>query len=100
MSIVEKGGFISDSRNGTTVTFGAKVSFLENVLNNLFYAIISSVLTPKLYLLMAVNLKLLGSDANFDLDGFIERNKMMFINIINSIKEVVLNFIKEKNLIK
>lgn len=96
MSIVEKGGFISDSRNGTTVTFGAKVSFLENVLNNLFYAIISSVLTPKLYLLMAVNLKLLGSDANFDLDGFIERNKMMFINIINSIKEVVLSFIKEK----
>ena len=41
-----------------------------------------SVISPKIYVLMAINLKVMGREPNFDVTGFIEYFKTMLLGLI------------------
>jgi len=78
------------------VNFNAQMNFIENLLSNLAYVITSSVVSPKLYLLLGINLQMLGNETNFDLAAFIEMHKQMIVSIIRAIRDVLIQKLVEK----
>lgn len=75
------------------VNFGAEINFIENIMNNLAYIITMCILSPKLYLLLAVNLQLLGQQSNFSIDEFIEKHKQMIIQILRAVRDEIINYL-------
>ena len=78
------------------VNFNAQMNFIENLLSNLAYVITSSVVSPKLYLLLGINLQMLGNETNFDLAAFIEMHKQMIVAIIRTVRDVLIQKMVEK----
>lgn len=86
------------SEGGTETTqnnfnFNVKIHFIENILNNLAYVITSAIVSPKLYLLFEVNLKILGLQSNFSLTDFIDMHRKMIVDCIRSIRDQILAYI-------
>ena len=78
------------------VNFNAQMNFIENLLSNLAYVITSAVVSPKLYLLLGINLQMLGNETNFDLAAFIEMHKQMIASIIRAIRDALIQKLVEK----
>ncbi len=78
------------------VNFNVQMNFIEKLLSNLAYVITSAVISPKLYILLGINLQLLGKESNFDLAGFIEMYKEMLVSIIREIRDVLIQKLVEK----
>lgn len=74
-----------------TDKYSLNFSFLNNLLRSLTLSIVYGIISPKIYILMAINLKILGRDPNFDVAGFIEYFKTMLINLIRSITDNILS---------
>lgn len=72
-----------------------KANLIDNLLQALANVIVMSALTPKIYLLMAINLKVLGQEANFDLMTFIDSFRSMIVGIIRTIRDNILNLFKD-----
>ena len=79
-----------DEYNGTD-KFSLNFSFLNNLLRSLTLSMVYGIISPKVYILMAINLKILGRNPNFDVAGFIEYFKTMLINLIRSITDNILS---------
>lgn len=75
------------------LNFGVQMNFIENLMNNLAYVIASSVLSPKVYLLILINLEILGRDTNFNLEGFIGQFKQLIVSLIRSIRDQLLEYL-------
>lgn len=73
--------------------FNVKVHFIENILNNLAYVITSAIVSPKLYLLFEVNLKILGLQSNFSLSDFIDMHRKLIVDCIRAIRDQIISFI-------
>lgn len=86
----------SDYELTDKVNFNAQMNFIENLLSNLAYVITSAVVSPKLYLLLGINLQLLGNETNFDLAAFIEMHKQMIASIIRTIRDELIQKLVEK----
>lgn len=84
------------SENAVELGFSAQANFLDKLLTNLSNVIVSSVISPKLYMLIALNKRLLGENEDFDIAGFIEANKNMLVDIIRSIRDIILNYMKDE----
>lgn len=75
------------------LNFGVQMNFIENLMNNLAYVIANSVLSPKVYLLILINLKLLGYNANFDLETFIGQFKQLITSILREIRDQLIRYL-------
>ena len=75
------------------VNAGVQVNFIENILNSLAEALVMTVLSPKVYLLLLINLKIIGRETNFNLIGFLEQYKQLIVEIIRSIRDMLLEFL-------
>ena len=71
-------------------------SLLDNLLNNLAYIITSSVLSPKVYLVLAINLKLLGEPTSPDMVKFIDANRNLVAEMIRMIRDEIVKFLVEQ----
>ena len=78
------------------VNFGLQINFIEKLMNNLANVIAQSILSPKVYLLILINLKLLGQDVNFNLEGFIEKFKQLITNLLRAIRDYLINYLVDK----
>lgn len=78
------------------VNFGLQINFTEKLMNNLANVIAQSILSPKVYLLILINLKLLGQDVNFNLEGFIEKFKQLITNLLRAIRDYLINYLVDK----
>lgn len=77
----------------TTVSFGVNMNFIERLLNNLAYVIVLSILSPKIYLLLKVNLEIVGQSTNYSLKDFIDIYKQMLVSLIRSIRDQLLKYL-------
>lgn len=75
------------------VNFGVQMNFIENLMNNLAYVIANSVLSPKVYLLLLINLELLGRNTNFSLEGFIGQFKQLLVSILREIRDQLIQYL-------
>lgn len=85
-----------DAREGDAINFGARMNFIENLMNNLAYVITSAVLSPKVYLLILINLEILGKDTNFNLEGFIGQFKQLIASLIRTIRDQLLKYLVDE----
>ena len=85
-----------DDREGDAINFGARMNFIENLMNNLAYVITSAVLSPKVYLLILINLEILGKDTNFNLEGFIGQFKQLIASLIRTIRDQLIKYLVDE----
>jgi hypothetical protein len=72
-----------------------KFNIINEFLQTLAYVLILTVLSPKLYLLIAVNLKIMGRESNFDLGAFIDHFKQLIAGIVKTIRDELMRLFKE-----
>ena len=82
-----------NAMEGDAINFGARMNFIENLMNNLAYVITSAVLSPKVYLLILINLEILGKDTNFNLEGFIGQFKQLIASLIRTIRDQLIKYL-------
>ena len=81
------------------VNFGVQMDFIENIMNSLAYTLVMSVLSPKVYLLLLLNLKIIGRESNFNLEEFLGQYKQLIADIIRSIRDQLLNYLQQELMI-
>lgn len=69
--------------------------FLNNLLKGLTLSLVYNIISPKIYMLMAINLKILGRQPNFDLSTFLETFKSMIINVVRGISNKIMEEMRE-----
>ena len=97
-SLTEISKMLSDVNYDTVEksNFNAEINFIENIMNNLAYVITVSILSPKLYLLLAINLKLLGQQTNFNINDFIDMHRKMIVEILRGVRDKLVSYLVEK----
>ena len=80
----------------SNVNFGVQMTFIENLLDSLAYTLVMCVLSPKVYLLLLINLKIIGRETNFNLEGFIGQYKQMIADLIRSIRDQLLIYLQNE----
>lgn len=78
-----------------TQEFALNYDFLNNILKGLTLSVVYGIISPKIYLLMAINLKIMGREPNFDLPSFIELFKNMLIDTIRGITDKILEEMRD-----
>lgn len=97
-SLREISAMVSDpqySQSGK-LHIGAQFSFIENLLDSLAYSIMMAILSPKLYLLLAVNLELLGQNRSFNINDFIDMHRQMITELLRAVRDSLLQFLTDK----
>ena len=81
-----------------SVTADMNGDMLTNLLMKLVYVIVTTIVSPKIYVLIMMNLKIMEEDASFDLQKFISQFKDMIVELIQSVKNAILDwFIEQLN---
>ena len=68
---------------------------LESLMEELAFAIVITVVSPKLYLLFAVNFAIMGKDTNFDLATFLDSFRNMIEGLITTIRDELIKKLKD-----
>lgn len=74
----------------------AELNFLENLLDALAYVIVVSVISPKLYLLLGINLQVMGQKNSMDIREYIVYFKQLLLSVCRSIKDWLLQAIQDE----
>lgn len=86
-------GLLTDRSERSETDFSLNANIVENVLSQLAYILVSIVLSPKLYLLMAVNLKILGKNTALSPKEFITNYRTLFVAIIRMVRDQLLGYL-------
>ena len=91
---------ISKTKPGQSGRYSLNVSVSADFINNLIKALISvvayAILSPKVYLLLLVNQKIVGGENNFTFDQYMATMKKMFVTIIRSVRDALMKYITEQ----
>ena len=85
--------------HGKNENYGVEINFIENILNSLAEVMTLTVLSPKVYLLLLINLKIIGRETNFNLEGFLIQYKQLIAEIIRSIRDIILEYLTQELMI-
>lgn len=80
-----------DEKN--VLNFNVQMNFIDNIINDLTTIIVSSLISPKLYLLLAINFKLMGIPGMPDIKSFMAMSKNMLIQMIRMIRDLIIKFL-------
>lgn len=72
------------------------LDFIENLLTNLATVLAQSFLSPKVYLLIAVNMKIMGEQTDVTIEMLIAKLKNLIVDMIRLIRDQILNYFTEK----
>lgn len=72
-----------------------RFNIVDNLIQTLAYVIVLTVLSPKIYLLIAVNLKIMGRESTFDLMSFMDNFKQLISGIVKTIRDELMRMLKE-----
>lgn len=76
--------------------FGVQVSFIDNLITNLCTQLTMAMLSPKVYLLILINLEMFGLTTNFTLRPFLENFSNLIRSLVKSIVDQVMQYLSEK----
>ena len=78
----------------TEADFKADISLIESFMSNLAGVLVRALISPKLYMLMGINMRVMGdANPNFDVGNFIRMNKNMMVSLIRSIRDELITLI-------
>lgn len=94
-SLTEISALISNAEYKETdkVNFGVKMNFIENLLTSLSCVITLSVLSPKIYLLILIDLKAMGQQTNFNLRDFIAMFKQLIASLVRAVRDALIQYL-------
>lgn len=72
-----------------------RLNIINNAIQTLAYVIVLTVLSPKLYLLIAVNLKIMGRESTFDMLTFMDNFKQLIYGIVKTVRDELMRLLKE-----
>lgn len=85
-----------DGKKETNLKLSAELNFLENLLDALAYTIVITMISPKLYLLLGINLQIMGQKNSMDVREYIVYFKQLLLSICRTVKEWLLKAIQEE----
>ena len=96
VSVTEIGTDQADEVNPT-----ASLEFVENLINNLVAALVYSIITPKIVMLLSVNKALMGDHSDYSsVEAFLKAIQNIILGLVQKIYEMVLEevlaFVMEK----
>lgn len=77
-----------------SLDFGINLTIIDQLIHNLVYVIVLTIMQPKIYVMLMMNLKLLGNEPNFDLKKFIQQFKDLISQLVKTIRDHVLEYFK------
>jgi hypothetical protein len=88
---------VLDNNPTTSVSdkFNFRVNIIKSLIIELTSLMIMSVITPKVYLLLMVNLKMMGIEVDYNPISFIKNNIKLVANITSRIKDVIMDKLLE-----
>jgi hypothetical protein len=72
--------------------YNPNLNIIENLLQALTEIIVMVVLSPKIYIILMMNLIIMGNKPEFNLQKFIEMFKQLILSLIRSIRDQILQF--------
>jgi len=90
---VSKDKYTEDNHLAINTNFGIKMSFMETLMINLCTQCVMAMLSPKVYLLILINLEMYGLSTNFDIKSFIERFGNLIRSIVKSVVDKFMEFL-------
>ena len=81
------------------MNFGVQMNLIEDLLNSLAYVLVCSILSPKVYLLLLINLKIIGRQTNFDLEGFIDQYRQLIADLIRLVRDQLIEYLMREIMI-
>lgn len=87
---------LSKFEEGTSLTFNTDFAWsniLDQILDNLAYSIVSSLLTPKVQLLYMYNLKLLGQNPTLNLEAMFAQYSQLITSLIRAVRDQIISFL-------
>lgn len=80
-------------KNKYNLNFGVQMNFIEHIVYELSSVIVSSLITPKVYLLMAINISLMGLPGLPSISQFLQGYKSLIISIIKLIRDLLIKYL-------
>lgn len=80
-------------KNKLSANFGVQMNFVEHIVQELSSVIVGSLITPKVYLLLAVNISLMGLPGLPNAKDFIAGYKTLIIEIIRMIRDLLVKYL-------
>lgn len=93
---VSKDVYTEDNHLEINTNFGIKMSFMETLMINLCTQCVMTMLSPKVYLLILINLEMYGLSTNFDIKSFIERFGNLIRSIVKSVVDKFMEFLHDE----
>lgn len=86
---------VNDNEINFYKDYSISSSFLEKMMTELCTQLVMALLSPKVYLLILINLELFGLSTNFDIKAFIERFFDLLRNLVKSIVDYFMQYLKD-----
>lgn len=83
-----------DVTGGINGNLKVNINFIEQLLTKLVYSIVMIIMSPKVYVLLMANLKVVGQEPNFDLNKFIQQFSDLISSIIHNVRDLILDYIR------
>lgn len=78
------------------LTGDINIKLFEHILDALAEAILLTILSPKVYIILLFNLKLLGETTENDLELFLGKYKGLISKLFLKVKDILLNFLMDE----
>lgn len=79
-------------KNDWDVNFSVQMNFLLNLIKQVCSAIVCAIISPKIYLMLAINLRLMGGPGLPTLEEFFGNYRAFIASIIRLVRDLVLKF--------
>lgn len=90
---VSKDKYVEDNHLAINTNFGIKMSFMETLMINLCTQCVMAMLSPKVYLLILINLEMYGLSTDFDINSFLKRFGNLIRSIVKSVVDKFMEFL-------
>lgn len=89
---------LARNESGTAIGASGFISgnILDAILDNLAYAIVTAVLSPKVYLLILFNLQVIGKATNFSLEGFINQYTQLITKLLRTVRDQLIQYLMKQ----
>lgn len=83
-----------DVSSGFSGDWKANIGLIDQILTKLVYVIVMVIMSPKVYILLMMNLKIVGQSPNFDLNKFIQQFKDLISSLIRGVRDQILEYLR------
>ena len=79
-----------DTERTSKLNAGVEFNFIEELMSNLMNVIVYSIFSPKIYLLILINLEILGREQPYNLQTLIDQFRSFIVDAIRQIKDYLM----------